>query len=99
MAARILGEIGDEVALEREEALGSAVEAQPGLGRLDPAAGAVEELRAEPLLEGAHLEPDGRLGHPEPLRCLGERRRSTTAQNAGSWLVSTRPAPPHEESL
>ena len=44
----------------------------PGLGRLHPAPGAVEQLRAEPLLERPHLERDGRLGDTEPLGRLGE---------------------------
>ena len=46
---------------------------QPALGRLDAAAGAVEELRPEPLLERAHLELDRRLGDAELLG--GERER------------------------
>ena len=58
---------------EREQPLGAAVEAKPGLGRLDPTPGAVEELCPEPLLERAHLQADGGLSHPEPLRRLRER--------------------------
>src|SRR5581483_9605827 len=41
----------EQLLLEREQALRAPVEAQSGLGRLDPAARAVEQLRAEPLLE------------------------------------------------
>ena len=50
-----LGELVEQLLLEREHPLRAAVEAQPGLGRLDPAAGPVEQLRPEPLLERAHL--------------------------------------------
>ena len=72
-AGRLVCELADDLLFEREQALGAAVEPQPGLGRLDPPARAVEELRAEPLLERAHLQADRRLGHPEALRRLGER--------------------------
>src|SRR5256885_8033151 len=57
---------------EREQSLRTAVEPQARLGRLDPAARAVEQLRAEALLERSHLQADRRLRHPEPLRGLGE---------------------------
>ena len=67
------GEAGDDVLLELQEPLGAAVELEPGLGRLDPAAGAVEELRPEPLLERPHLQRDGGLGDAEALGRLGER--------------------------
>ena len=56
-----------------EQPLRAAVELEPGLGRLDAAAGAVEELRPEPLLERPHLQRDGGLGHPEALGRLRER--------------------------
>ena len=49
-----------------------AEEPQPGLGRLDPAPGAVEQLRPEPLLERPHLQRDGRLRDAEPLGRLRE---------------------------
>ena len=62
----------EQLLLEREQPLRAAVEPPPGLGRLDAAAGAVEELRAEPLLERADLEADGRLRDAEPLRRLRE---------------------------
>ena len=71
-----------------EQPLRAAVEPKPGLGRLDPPPGAVEELRPEPLLERAHLQADRRLRHPEPLSRLRERRRSTTSQNACNCRVS-----------
>ena len=49
-----------------------AEQPQAGLGRLDAAAGAVEQLGAEALLERPHLERDGRLGDAEPLGRLRE---------------------------
>ena len=67
-----LGELLEQLLLEREHPLRAAVEAQPGLGRLDPPPGAVEQLRPEPLLERAHLLADRRLGDAEPRRRLGE---------------------------
>ena len=44
----------------------------PGLGRLDAAAGAVEQLGAEALLERPHLERHGGLRDAEPLGGLRE---------------------------
>ena len=73
LAGRLLGELGDDVLLELQQALRAAVEAKPGLGRLDAPPGAVEELRPEPLLERANLQRDRGLRHPEPLGRLGER--------------------------
>ena len=66
-------DVVEHLLLEREQTLRAPVEPRAGLGRLDPPAGAVEELRAETLLERAHLERDGRLGDAELLRGLGER--------------------------
>src|SRR5581483_837855 len=65
-------DLRDDLLLERQQPLRAAVEAHPGLRRLDAAAGAVEELRPEPLLERPDLEADRRLRHPEPLRRLRE---------------------------
>ena len=71
--ARRLGEdVVEELLLEREQLLGAAVEPEARLGRLDPTARAVEELGPEPLLEGTHLERDGRLRDAEQLRRLRE---------------------------
>ena len=56
LALTLAGELVEQLLLEREQALCAAVEAQAGLGRLDATARAVEELRAEPLLERPHLE-------------------------------------------
>src|SRR5439155_26173443 len=75
-SAQLLGafqaELGDDLLLEREQPLRAAVEAQARLGRLDAAAGAVEQLRPEALLERAHLQAHRRLGHAEPRRRLRE---------------------------
>ena len=49
LAFRLLPELREHLLLEREQPLRAAVEAEPGLGRLDPPAGAVEE----PLALGA----------------------------------------------
>ena len=65
-------DVRHELLLELEQPLRAVVEAHPRLGRLDPAPGAVEQLLPEPLLERAHLEADGRLRDPEPLRRLRE---------------------------
>ena len=61
-----------ELLLEREQPLRAAVEPQPRLGRLDAPPRAVEQLRAEPLLERPDLQADRRLRHAEPLRRLRE---------------------------
>ena len=71
-AGALGGDLVEHLLLELEQALGAAVEAQPGLGRLHPAAGAVEQLGPEPLLERPHLQGDGRLGDAEPLGRLRE---------------------------
>ena len=63
-------ELLEELLLEREHPLRVAVEPPPGLGRLDAAARAVEQLPAEPLLERPDLQADGRLRDAEPLRRL-----------------------------
>ena len=68
----LAGELVEQLLLEREQPLRAAVEPQAGLGRLDAAAGAVEELRAEPLLQRAHLERDGRLRDTKALGGLRE---------------------------
>ena len=73
VALALRGDLVDHLLLEREQPLRAAVEPRAGLGRLDPPPGAVEELRAETLLERAHLERDRRLGDAELLRRLGER--------------------------
>src|SRR5581483_1459409 len=54
----LAADFGDDLLLEREQPLRTAVEAHPRLGRLDAAAGTVEELRAEALLECPHLQAD-----------------------------------------
>ena len=63
----VLGDLLEELLLEREHAVGAAVEALAGLGRLDASPRAVEECLPEPLLEGTHLEAHRRLGDAELL--------------------------------
>ena len=70
-------ELFEEMLLEREEPLCGRVEQAPGLRRLHPAPGAVEQLPPEALLERADLEADGRLGHPEAVPRPG---RSSSAR-------------------
>ncbi len=70
VAVRLRRRLVEQLLLEREQLLRPAVEPPAGLCRLDAPAGAVEELRAEPLLERADLEADRRLGDPEPRRRL-----------------------------
>ena len=65
-------DVGDELILEREQALRAAIEPQAGLGGLDPPAGAVEELRPKPLLERPDLKRDRGLRDAEPFRRLRE---------------------------
>ena len=67
-----LGELVEQLLLERQHPLGAAVESQPGLGRLDPASGPVEQLCPEPLLQRPHLLRNGRLGDPQPGGSLRE---------------------------
>ena len=71
LALARVGDLLDQLLLQREHALGAAVEPLAGLGRLDPAAAAVEQTTAEPLLERADLQAHGRLRHAELLG--GER--------------------------
>ena len=68
----LAGDLVEQLLLEREQALRAAVQPQARLGRLDATSGAVEELRAEPLLERAHLERHGRLRDAETLGRLRE---------------------------
>ena len=72
LALALAGDLVEDLLLEREQPLRAAVEPQPRLGRLDAAAGAVEQLRAEPLLERPHLQRDGGLGDAETLGRLRE---------------------------
>ena len=72
LAGSLVREVGEQLVLDGEQALGAAVEREPGLGRLDAAPGAVDQLLPDPLLERADLEADRGLGHPEPLGRLGE---------------------------
>ena len=64
------GDVLEQLILEREHPLRAPVQSSARLGRLDPAPRAVEELLAEPLLERADLQADGRLRDPETLRRL-----------------------------
>ena len=67
LAALVLRELCEELALAFEQSLRAPVQAEAGLGRLDPPSRAVEEPPPKPLLERAHLETDGGLSHPQPL--------------------------------
>ena len=55
LALALAGDLVEDLPLEREQPLRATVEPQPGLGRLDAAAGAVEQLCPQPLLERTHL--------------------------------------------
>ena len=68
----LAGHLVDELLLEGQQPLRASVEAETRLRRLDPAAGAVEQLGAEPLLERPHLQRHGRLRDAEALRRLRE---------------------------
>ena len=60
-------ELVEHLRLEREQPLRAPIEPASRLGRLDATARAVEELGAEALLEGPHLERDRRLGDSQLL--------------------------------
>ena len=86
---RLLGHLGDDLLLEREQPLRAAVEPHARLGRLDAPAGAVEELRPEPLLERPDLEAHRRLGDAEPLGRLREAAPlDDRDRTSASWRVS-----------
>ena len=72
LALRLLAQLGEELLLLREQPLRAAIQPLAGLRRLDAAAGAVEQLPAEPLLERADLQAHRRLRHAELLRRLRE---------------------------
>ena len=72
LAFRLLPELREHLLLEREQPLRAAVEPEPGLRRLDPPAGAVEEPLAQALLERPDLEADRGLGHAELVGSLRE---------------------------
>ena len=71
-AGALGGDLVEHLLLELQHALGPAEQPHPGLGRLDAAAGAVEQLGAEALLERPHLQRHGGLGDTEPLGSLRE---------------------------
>ena len=72
LALGFLAEVRKQLLLERDEPLRSAVEPETGLGRLDPAAGAVEEPLTDALLERPDLKADRGLRHPELVGGLRE---------------------------
>ena len=71
-ALAVRGDLVQDLLLELQQPLGTAKQAQPGLGRLDAAARTVEQLRAQPLLERPHLQRDRRLRDAQALGGLGE---------------------------
>ncbi len=64
--------LAEQLLLELQQPLRSAVEAPARLGRLDAPAGAVEQLGSEALLERPHLQRHGGLGDAEPVGRLRE---------------------------
>ena len=72
LALGFVAEVREQLLLEREQPLRSAVEPETGLGRLDPAAGAVEKPLADALLERSDLKADRGLRHPELVGGLRE---------------------------
>jgi lipopolysaccharide/colanic/teichoic acid biosynthesis glycosyltransferase len=65
-------DLGDDLLLECQQPLCTAVETHSRLGRLDATPGPVEELRPEPLLERPHLKAHCGLGDAEPVGRLRE---------------------------
>src|SRR5581483_7224777 len=72
LALRLLAQLGEELLLLREQPLRAPVQPLARLRRLDAAAGAVEELPPEPLLERADLKAHRRLRDTQLLRRLRE---------------------------
>src|SRR6266542_717765 len=62
-----LGQLVEELLLRGQYSLCVAIEALPCLRRLDPAAGAVEQVRAQTLLERPDLQAHSGLRDAEPL--------------------------------
>ena len=62
----------EQLLLELQHSLRAAIEATPGLGRLDATARSVEQLLPETLLERPNLEADGGLRDAEALGGLRE---------------------------
>jgi hypothetical protein len=71
-ATLLLAQLVEELSLELEELPRPLVQVLAGLGRLDAPPGTVEQPTTEAFLEGAHLQADGWLRHPEPLGSLRE---------------------------
>ena len=72
LAVRLLSQLGEQLLLLREQPLCASVQPLTRLGRLDPAAGAIEQLAPETLLERPDLQADRRLGHSQLLGRLRE---------------------------
>jgi hypothetical protein len=90
LALGFLAEVREQLLLERDQPLRSAVEPQPGLGRLDPAAGAVEELLPDALFQRPDLQAHRRLRHSELVGGLREAAALDNPQKAASCFVSIR---------
>ena len=86
LALGLLAELREQLLLEREQPLRPAVEPEAGLGRLDPAAGAVEEPLADALLERPDLQTDRRLRHPELVGRLREAAALDDRAKGGELL-------------
>src|SRR5947207_10066489 len=65
-------DFGEQLLLELQQPLRASVQTETCFGGDDPPAGAVEQLRAEALLERANLETDRRLRDAEAHGSLGE---------------------------
>ena len=72
LAVALRVDLLEQLLLELKQALGAAIQATTGLGRLDPPARPVDELAPETLLERADLQRDRRLRDAEPLGRLRE---------------------------
>jgi lipopolysaccharide/colanic/teichoic acid biosynthesis glycosyltransferase len=70
--AGVVRQLREQLLLRCQHSLSTAVEAPPGLRRLDAPPRAVEELLAESLFQRPDLKAHGGLRHPEPLRGLRE---------------------------
>src|SRR5215207_8132989 len=66
------GQVVEHLLLELEEPASMPVKTDACFRRLDATAGPVEQALADPVLEGANLQADGRLRHSQVLGGLGE---------------------------
>ena len=88
IALDALGELVDEVFLEREQPLGPAVEAHAGLGRLDAPAQRSSSCSPSRFSSARTCRETAGCVTPSRSAACENERRSTTVQNARSCRAS-----------